>query len=123
MDADVLLFGAPGEATVYAAIKAGLKHAPVDLSGKTAIVDLPALLSRCNLFIGNDSGAMHVAAAVGLPVVAGFVPSSAKGRAAPCPQISDGSDKDTTRLGLFWPGRPTTRVSRTRRRRAVGRIK
>jgi heptosyltransferase-2 len=30
------------------------------------------LLSRCQVFVGNDSGAMHVAAAVGLPVVAIF---------------------------------------------------
>src|SRR5258708_22010353 len=85
MDADVVLFGTSGEASVSAAIKARLKHAPVDLTGKTAIVDLPALLSGCNLFIGNDSGAMHVAAAVGLPVVAGFCAPEPEGTESPAP--------------------------------------
>jgi heptosyltransferase-2 len=42
---------------------------------------LPALLSQCHLFLGNDSGAMHVAAAVGLPVVAVFGPTDPCGTA------------------------------------------
>src|SRR5262249_11854557 len=45
------------------------------------VANLPALLSRCDLFIGNDSGAMHVAAAVGLPVVAVFGPTDPYGTA------------------------------------------
>jgi heptosyltransferase-2 len=36
---------------------------------------LPGVLSQCHLFIGNDSGVMHVAAAVGLPVVGIFGPT------------------------------------------------
>ena len=78
-DADVVLFGTAGEAVVSAAIAAGLKRTPVNLTGKTPIADLPALLSRCHLFLGNDSGAMHVAAAVGLPVVAVFGPTDPDG--------------------------------------------
>jgi heptosyltransferase-2 len=78
-DAEVILFGTAGEAPVSAAILAGLKKKPVDLTGKTPIADLPALLSRCNLFVGNDSGAMHVAAAVRLPVVAVFGPTDPNG--------------------------------------------
>ena len=66
LDADIILFGTAAETQVTSAIAAGMKRAPIDLAGKTAIADLPALLSRCHLFIGNDSGAMHVAAAVGL---------------------------------------------------------
>src|SRR5579885_2330635 len=68
-DADVILFGTPAEHPVSAAIAANLPKPPIDLTGKTSIADLPALLSQCHLFLGNDSGAMHVAAAVGLPVV------------------------------------------------------
>ena len=78
-DADVILFGTPGEVAVSNAIIAGMKRKPVDLTGKTAIGDLPALLSQCHLFLGNDSGAMHVAAAVGLPVVAVFGPTDPLG--------------------------------------------
>jgi heptosyltransferase-2 len=80
-DADVILFGTAGEADVSAAISAEMRHPPIDLAGKTAIVDLPALLSQCHLFIGNDSGAMHIAAAVGLPVVAIFGPTDPEGTA------------------------------------------
>ena len=78
-DAEVILFGTAGEAAVSTAITAGLRRKPVDLTGRTPIADLPALLSQCNLFIGNDSGAMHVAAAVGLPVVAVFGPTDPNG--------------------------------------------
>lgn len=73
--AEVILFGTASEAAVSSAISAGMRRPPIDLTGKTSIADLPALLSQCHLFIGNDSGAMHVAAAVGLPVVAIFGPT------------------------------------------------
>ncbi len=78
-DADIVLFGTSTEVAVSNAIIAGLKRKPVDLTGKTAIGELPALLSECHLFLGNDSGAMHVAAAVGLPVVAVFGPTDPEG--------------------------------------------
>jgi heptosyltransferase-2 len=65
-----------------------MRRPPVDLTGKTAIADLPALLSQCHLFIGNDSGAMHVAAAVGLPIVAVFGPTDPLGTAPVTPRCS-----------------------------------
>jgi heptosyltransferase-2 len=80
-DADIVLFGTPAEVAVSSAISAGLRRPPIDLTGKTSVGDLPALLSQCHLFIGNDSGAMHVAAAVGLPVVAIFGPTDPLGTA------------------------------------------
>jgi heptosyltransferase-2 len=87
-DADVILFGTPSELPVSAAIAAGLQRAPINLTGKTSIADLPALLSQCHLFLGNDSGAMHVAAAVGLPVVAVFGPTDPKGTAPVTPRVT-----------------------------------
>jgi len=44
-------------------------HKLINLTGQTSIGELPALLSACDLFVGNDCGAMHVAGAVGLPTV------------------------------------------------------
>jgi len=85
-DADVILFGTAAEASVSAGICAGMQRAPIDLTGKTAIADLPALLSQCHLFVGNDSGAMHVAGAVGLPVVAVFGPTDPSGTAPVTPR-------------------------------------
>lgn len=86
--ADVILFGTSAEAAVSSAIAAGMHRSPIDLTGKTSINDLPALLSQCHLFIGNDSGAMHVAAAVSLPVVAVFGPTDPFGTAPVTPRCS-----------------------------------
>jgi heptosyltransferase-2 len=80
-DADVILFGTPAEAGVATAIAGALEQPPLDLTGKTGIGQLPALLKCCSVFLGNDSGAMHVAAAVGLPVVAVFGPTDPDGTA------------------------------------------
>ncbi len=87
-DCDIILFGTVAEQAVSSAIVAAMKHAPIDLTGKTEIAGLPALLSCCQLFIGNDSGAMHVAAAVGLPVVAVFGPTDPDGTAPVTPRHS-----------------------------------
>ncbi len=85
---DVILFGTAVEADVTKTISAGMSRAPIDLTGKTTIGDLPGLLSQCHLFVGNDSGAMHVAAAVGLPVVAVFGPTDPYGTAPVTPRCS-----------------------------------
>jgi heptosyltransferase II len=85
-DADVILFGAAGETDVSSAIASEMKRAPIDLTGKTTVADLPALLSQCHVFVGNDSGAMHVAAAVGLPTVAIFGPTDPFGTAPVTPR-------------------------------------
>jgi heptosyltransferase-2 len=87
-EADIILFGTATEAAVTQAIAAELHQPPIDLTDKTAIADLPALLSQCHIFIGNDSGAMHVAAAVGLPVVAVFGPTDPNGTAPVTPRCT-----------------------------------
>lgn len=79
--ADVILFGTPSEAGVARQIAARMRHQPISLVGQTPIGELPALFSRCQLFIGNDSGAMHVAAAVGVPVVGVFGSTDPEGTA------------------------------------------
>ncbi len=87
-DGDVILFGTGAESPVSNAIIACMKRQPINLTGKTPIGDLPALLSQCHLFLGNDSGAMHVAAAVGLPVVAVFGPTDPFGTAPVTPRFT-----------------------------------
>ena len=87
-DADIILFGTPAETEVSAAIQAGLTQPALDLTGETQIAELPALLSRCSAFLGNDSGAMHVAAAVGLPIVAVFGPTDPLGTAPVTPRCA-----------------------------------
>jgi heptosyltransferase II len=87
-DADIILFGTANEIAVSTAITAAMRCPPIDFTGKTSVADLPAFLSQCHLFIGNDSGAMHVAAAVGLPVVAIFGPTDPLGTAPITPRCT-----------------------------------
>lgn len=91
--AEIILFGTANETAVSNAIVAGMQRKPIDLTGKTPIAELPALLSRCQLFIGNDSGAMHVASAAGLPVVAIFGPTDPFGTAPVTPKCTIVQDK------------------------------
>jgi ADP-heptose:LPS heptosyltransferase len=46
------------------------------MAGRTTIRQFATIAKKATLFIGNDSGAMHIASAVGTPVVALFGPSS-----------------------------------------------
>ncbi len=86
-DADVILFGTSAERVVAERISAAMRRRPVTLVGATSIGDLLALLAVCDLFIGNDSGAMHLAAAVGLPVVGIFGPTDPAGTAPVTPRF------------------------------------
>ena len=52
------------------------KSRPVTIAGRSDVRILAAVLKRSRLFIGNDTGAMHIAAAVGTPVVGLFGPSN-----------------------------------------------
>jgi heptosyltransferase-2 len=49
---------------------------PVDLVGRTSLAVLAAVLAECRALVTNDSGAMHVAAAAGIPVTAVFGPTN-----------------------------------------------
>jgi heptosyltransferase-1 len=51
--------------------------ADVDATGKTSLRELVALLQRAELVIANDSGPMHIAAALGKPLVSVFGPTNA----------------------------------------------
>ncbi|MGH7235616.1 MAG: putative lipopolysaccharide heptosyltransferase III [Nitrospiraceae bacterium] len=71
----VLIGGDAHDKPVAETIRARARSAPAVLAGRTTLLQLAALLKRCALFIGNDNGPMHMAAAVGTPIVALFGPS------------------------------------------------
>jgi heptosyltransferase II len=71
-DADVIFFGTAGEKEIAGRILSAMKSRAISLVGETSMHDLAPLLSSCSIFIGNDSGAMHVAAAAGIPVIGIF---------------------------------------------------
>jgi heptosyltransferase-2 len=86
--ADVILFGTPSEKEMAARIRSAMKCNPISLVGQTSMRDLAAFFSACSIFIGNDSGAMHVAAAIGLPVIGIFGPTDPEGTAPLTPQFT-----------------------------------
>lgn len=67
-----LLLGGPGEELIAQQISMIMDHPPIDLVGKTTVAEALALVSMCALFLSNDSGLMHVAAALNIPQVALF---------------------------------------------------
>ncbi|MGB6544786.1 MAG: glycosyltransferase family 9 protein, partial [Candidatus Acidiferrales bacterium] len=73
-DADVILFGTSADRAAADEIATRAGGNVVNMAGKTSAAELPAMLAACDVFIGNDSGASYVAAAVGLPVVAIYGP-------------------------------------------------
>ncbi len=70
--ARLVLLGGPGEARVANQVKAQLDLPVLDLTGKTDLRQALAVLSQLNLLVTNDSGLMHAAAALGVPLVAVF---------------------------------------------------
>lgn len=72
----VVLFGGPDEQARAETVKSLMRSPPADLTGQIRLGLLPALLKTASLLVTNDSGPMHVAAALGTPVVALFGPTS-----------------------------------------------
>lgn len=68
----VILFGAASDRETTAKVAAYARHSLTDLAGRTSLAQAMATIAQCRLFITNDSGLMHVAAALGVPVVALF---------------------------------------------------
>lgn len=65
-----MLLGAPDERALADGVRRHLGQMDVvDLAGRTTLRDLPALLRHCRAAFGPDCGPMHIAAAVGCPVV------------------------------------------------------
>lgn len=70
------LFGGPGDEATAKAVRAACTHADIiDLTGRLALPETAACLSRARLFVGNDSGLMHMAAAAGIPTLGLFGPT------------------------------------------------
>jgi lipopolysaccharide heptosyltransferase II len=72
LGADVLIFGSAAEIPLAESIAQAMKQAPTVLAGKTTLTQMLALVAHCQLVFTNDSGPMHLAAALGLPLVAVF---------------------------------------------------
>jgi ADP-heptose:LPS heptosyltransferase/GT2 family glycosyltransferase len=70
-DVNIVLVGGPDEDTIGDQIIGASVHKQSiwSLIGQVKLGDLPKLISRCCLFVGNDSGPKHIAAGLGVPTV------------------------------------------------------
>jgi ADP-heptose:LPS heptosyltransferase len=74
LGAQILLFGGPREESIASPIREAMNHPGLCLAGKLTLNELAYAISRLDLLVTNDSGPMHIAAAVKTPVVAIFGP-------------------------------------------------
>lgn len=65
----ILLSGTPPEQPIVAAVRAAMRPESIDLCGRLSLGGLAALFARCALVVSNDTGPLHLAAAVGAPTV------------------------------------------------------
>lgn len=72
LESRVLIFGGPDEKGLCERIADAIGHGAFSVAGKTGLKESAALMKRCRVFVTNDSGPMHMATAVGTPVVAIF---------------------------------------------------
>ncbi len=86
-----VVVGSAAETPLAAVIKSFSRKA-VDLTGRTGLAELAAVIAGAGLAVGNDTGPMHLAAALGVPSVVLF--SGASDPALTAPRYPDGS----------WPG-------------------
>jgi lipopolysaccharide heptosyltransferase I len=90
----VAFTGGPADVRVIDEIRAGMKHPALRLDGRTSLKTLAAVYRMASAVISTDTGPMHLAAAVGTPVVALFGPT------APWRTGPYGTEHTVLRVGL-----------------------
>ncbi len=68
----IVYFGDKAGASLVHEICSGFPDRVINLAGKTSLRELLSLIQTCSLFLTNDSGPMHVASALGIPLIALF---------------------------------------------------
>ncbi len=68
----ILIIAGPKDTRLADNLINHMRSKAVNLAGKTSVAQLASLLKRCTLFLSNDSGPVHIASAVGTPVISIF---------------------------------------------------
>lgn len=76
MNASVLFFGGPDEQSTTASLVSNIGHDVLTCAGKLSVPASYELMKSCRVFVSNDSGPMHMAAAANVPVIGLFGPTS-----------------------------------------------
>lgn len=74
-DFEILLFGTPTDRTITQEVAKGFLEVK-DIAGKTSLIDFIAYLKSCDVVVCNDTGGMHLANAIGVPVIGVFGPTN-----------------------------------------------
>jgi hypothetical protein len=74
LNARIVLLGVSSESEIASKIIDGMKYKDrvLDLTGKTSITQLIGVLKRCSYLVTNDTGTMHIAAALKVPIIGLF---------------------------------------------------
>src|SRR5579862_1053031 len=67
--AGIVLIGGTGDQALAEAIQKQIEFPVIDMIGRSTLRGTAAILKRCALYVGNDSGPMHIAAAAGASVL------------------------------------------------------
>jgi heptosyltransferase-2 len=68
----VLVIAGPKDIKIAQEVIKNMHHPGINLAGRTSVSQLASILKRCQLFISNDSGPVHIASSVGTPVISIF---------------------------------------------------
>jgi heptosyltransferase-2 len=71
-NARVIVLGSGNETDICEVLCSSMAHEPYNLCGQTSLGVAIGLVSHCSFFVTNDSGLMHIAAALGVPTLAVF---------------------------------------------------
>jgi heptosyltransferase-2 len=71
-NAKVIIMGSSREREICDKVSEKMKHGSINLCGETGLGEAMGIIERCNIFLTNDSGLMHVAGALKVPLVAIF---------------------------------------------------
>ncbi|MBN2206507.1 MAG: lipopolysaccharide heptosyltransferase II [Candidatus Aminicenantes bacterium] len=103
--AEILLVGSPGETALAEKVAAAMRKRPHVLTGRPTLRELLGLLGRAALVLTNDSGPMHMANALGVPVVGVFGPTDPR-RTGPVQPPSAVIKKDAACWPCLYRGCP-----------------
>ena len=105
--ARVAVFAGPGDAERALAqrvLNALPARRVIDLAGSLSLPQAAACLARCDLYVGNDSGLMHLAAAAGAPTLGLFGPSAPEEYAPAGPRAAFVQTPETVHELVARPG-------------------
>ena len=75
-NAEVVIFGGPGEADIVDSIAQGMRASPVLMKDRMTLRQLGAMIERCDLLLSNDTGPMHISVAVKTATIGLFGPGN-----------------------------------------------